>query len=204
MDSADEYPSIEAISHLLPLFQLHFSYFFPLLPPSVETYASSPPHLVNIVCALAARYSPIYAGPRHGGSAVDESSASHTWASKAKEQVSQRLAISDEDMIQTLLMISWYEFGQDRDSVSIPPFSMGFQLKYRVYGCIPVWLCGWDRIWVSLLDVSRWIGADRIGLDTVCDDSVRSPLPDRSPRHRIAGSLLMQDAIMTIGSESIH
>lgn len=50
---------------------------------------------------------------------VDESNtASHTWASKAKEQVSQRLAISDGDMVQTLLMISWYEFGQDRDSVS--------------------------------------------------------------------------------------
>lgn len=120
MDTNGEYPSIDAISHLLPLFQLHFSYFFPLLPPRIESYAASPPHLINAICALAARYSPTYASSRRGGpsGADDENTASHIWASKAKEQVSQRLAISDEDVVQTLLMISWYEFGQDRDSVS--------------------------------------------------------------------------------------
>jgi hypothetical protein len=120
MDPNGEYPSTEAITHLLPLFQLHFSYFFPLLPPSVGSHASSPPHLINIICALAARYSPIYGTQKRAvlGGVEDENTASHTWASKAKEQVSQRLAISDEDLVQTLLMISWYEFGQDRDSVS--------------------------------------------------------------------------------------
>ena len=119
MDPQGEYPSIEAVTHLLPVFHLHFSYFFPLLPPSVESYKSSPAHLINIICALAARYSPIYAGPkRSNGLALEESdTASHTWAMKAKEQVSQQLAISSNAMVQTLLMISWYEFGQDRDSV---------------------------------------------------------------------------------------
>lgn len=120
MDPSDEYPSSEAIAHLLPLFQLHFSYFFPLLPPPVDSYTSAPPYLVNIICALAARYSPIYASSKRTEAQVaeDDSTASYTWASKAKEQVSKRLAISDEDMVQTLLMISWYEFGEDRDSVS--------------------------------------------------------------------------------------
>jgi hypothetical protein len=135
MDAAGEYPSIEAVTHLLPLFQLHFSYFFPLQPPAVEYYTSSPAHLVNIICALAARYSPLYSGSHHGGSMLEESkTAPHSWASKAKEQVSQRLAISDEDTIQTLLMISWYEFGQDRDSVS-RHFGCQSQLTYRAYGC---------------------------------------------------------------------
>jgi hypothetical protein len=127
MDAADEYPSNEAVNHLLPLFQLHFSYFFPLQPPALHAYTSYPPHLVNIICALAARYSPIYSPTRRaGGLTMDEmNTASHTWASKAKEQVSQRLAISDGDMVQTLLMISWYEFGQDRDSVSRLVFVWG-------------------------------------------------------------------------------
>lgn len=120
MDAAGDYPSVEAVKHLLPLFHLHFSYFFPLLPPPVESYTDSPAHLINIICALAARYSPTYAGStRSNGLALEESdNAAHTWASKAKEQVSQHLAISDDSMVQTLLMISWYEFGQDRDSVS--------------------------------------------------------------------------------------
>lgn len=137
MDAADEYPSAEAVNHLLPLFQLHFSYFFPLQPPPLHMYHSSPPHLINIICALAARYSPIYSASRRTGrSVLDESgAASHTWASKAKEQVSQRLAISDGDMVQTLLMISWYEFGQDRDSVSYMMSSHATKLIYRVYGC---------------------------------------------------------------------
>lgn len=127
MDPDGEYPSVEAVNHLLPLFHLHFSYFFPLLPPSVDSYKSSPAHLINAICALAARYSPLYSGSkRSNGLALDESdNASHSWAMKAKEQVSQQLAISNDDMVQTLLMISWYEFGQDRDSVSRP------KIRYR-------------------------------------------------------------------------
>lgn len=153
MDAAGEYPSAEAVNHLLPLFQLHFSYFFPLQPPSVEVYNSSPAHLVNIICALAARYSPKYSVSRPGGGATEDSStAAHTWASKAKEQVSQRLAISDGDMVQTLLMISWYEFGQDRDSVSHRMKFSDYELIYRVYGC--------KRIVQSL--VGR--GTDSIGI----------------------------------------
>ena len=43
--------------------------------------------------------------------------------------------------------------------------------------------------------------ADISGLDSVCYDPAQSPLGDQSPRPRIAGSLLIQDAILTIGSE---
>lgn len=120
IDPAGDFPSLKAVTHLLPIFRLHFSYFFPLLPPDVESYKTSPAHLINIICALAARYSAIYAVlPPSNGLAPEESNlASHAWALKAKEQVSQHLAVSNDDMVQTLLLISWYEFGQDRDSVS--------------------------------------------------------------------------------------
>jgi len=43
--------------------------------------------------------------------------------------------------------------------------------------------------------------ADIEGLDSVCYDPAQSPLGHQSPRPRIAGSLLIQDAILTIGSE---
>lgn len=44
----------------------------------------------------------------------EESSGS--WASKAKEQAGRNLAVSSVEMVQTLLMIAWHEFGGDRDS----------------------------------------------------------------------------------------
>jgi hypothetical protein len=44
-------------------------------------------------------------------------------------------------------------------------------------------------------------GADIAGLDSVCYDPAQSPAGQQSPRPRIAGSLLIQDAILTIGSE---
>lgn len=43
--------------------------------------------------------------------------------------------------------------------------------------------------------------SDVAGLDSVCYDPAQSPLGHQSPRPRIAGSLLIQDAILTIGSE---
>lgn len=120
MDPDGDYPSMNAVTHLLPIFHLHFSYFFPLLQPTVATHRSSPAHLINAMCALAARFSPTYAGSkRPSGLMLEESDApSHTWAIKAKEQVSQNLAVSNDATVQTLLLISWYEFGQDRDTVS--------------------------------------------------------------------------------------
>lgn len=42
-----------------------------------------------------------------------------TWASKAKEQVGKQLAVANLDLVEALLMISWYEFGSDRDGVSV-------------------------------------------------------------------------------------
>ena len=54
---------------------------------------------------------------------VDRSSnpqdgAARFWASKAKEQVLQLLAVASLETVKTLLLIAWYEFGQDRDTVS--------------------------------------------------------------------------------------
>jgi hypothetical protein len=43
--------------------------------------------------------------------------------------------------------------------------------------------------------------AEITGLDSVCYDPAQSPLSHQSPRPRIAGSLLIQDAILTIGSK---
>ena len=40
------------------------------------------------------------------------------WSSQAKEQVNKQLAVSNLDLVEALLLISWYEFGADRDGVS--------------------------------------------------------------------------------------
>ena len=43
---------------------------------------------------------------------------SSSWATKAKEQAGRSLAVSTIELVETLLLISWYEFGGDRDAVS--------------------------------------------------------------------------------------
>ena len=108
----------EALLSLLPLFELHFGYAFPYLRLSVEGYRNNPPHLVNIACALAARYSPIYSHRNDiEGSSNSQDGAARCWASKAKDQVLQVLAVASLETVKTLLLIAWYEFGQDRDTV---------------------------------------------------------------------------------------
>ena len=75
------------------------------------------------MCALAARYSHIYNQKRDNATPAaeeltDARSAMETWSSKAKEQVNRQLAVANLDLVEALLMISWYEFGADRDGVS--------------------------------------------------------------------------------------
>lgn len=41
------------------------------------------------------------------------------WATKGKEQAGKQLAVSSPDLVTTLLLISWFEFGADRDGVSL-------------------------------------------------------------------------------------
>jgi hypothetical protein len=130
------------MTHLIPLFHEHFAYAFPsitlLLSITGDNYAKRPAHLINAICAVVARYSPRYApqtraqttspavatskipGSRHveGEGEGESASAAHTWATCAKQQVSLQLAVPSLEMVETLLLLSWYEFGQDRDSVS--------------------------------------------------------------------------------------
>lgn len=106
--------SQSAILELIPLFHLHFSYAFPSIRISTSSYRQSAPHLINAICAITSRYSTF-----HRQSEESAESAAHTWATKAKEQVSLQLAVPSLDTVETLLILAWVEFGQDRDSVSL-------------------------------------------------------------------------------------
>lgn len=81
------------------------------------------PSLLNMICALAARYSPIHGGtiPKQGiGNEpkveLEWEESSSSWATKAKEQAGRSLAVSSVEMVETLLLIAWHEFGGDRDA----------------------------------------------------------------------------------------
>jgi hypothetical protein len=86
---------------------------------TTSTYRQYAPQLINAMCALSARYSTFHP---HSSRAYDgndeESSAAHVWSIKAKQQVSLQLAVPSLDTVETLLILAWNEFGQDRDSVS--------------------------------------------------------------------------------------
>ncbi|WVQ99144.1 hypothetical protein IAU59_006276 [Kwoniella sp. CBS 9459] len=187
LDEEEEYPHIEALRHLIPLFIQHFSYFFPFLRFSPSDFEPAqrdkPPYLLNIACALAARYSATY-GRRSletdnpsGVPSIPTAAASHVWASKAKEQVSGNLGYSSAHMVETLLLISWYEFGQDRDGGLWMYSGMGLRM-----------------------------GQD-LGLDSLVKQSQDGVLPgastmdgDEMEAWRLHCSLMMMDAIMTIGT----
>jgi hypothetical protein len=118
--------NIDHLTHLVPIFYSHFGYLFsylrlPVEPVTLLTLSNYHAPLLNIVCALAARYSPRYGvtvvrGDSPAGNTWEDLSCQ--WATKAKEQAGMELAISSDEMVQTLLLISWYEFGGDRDGVS--------------------------------------------------------------------------------------
>ena len=64
---------------------------------------------------MSARYSTFHRPVSDDSPAA--ASAAHTWSTKAKQQVSLQLAVPSLDTVETLLILSWVEFGQDRDSV---------------------------------------------------------------------------------------
>ncbi|OXH32873.1 hypothetical protein J008_03143 [Cryptococcus neoformans] len=173
MASDGESPSINALKQLLPIFKLHFSYFFPFIDLSVDDQGlllSRPPsHLLNIVCALATRHSHVYGMQSLLGGA-DIGSPREIWASKAKGQVPRNLAVASIEMVQTLLLISWYEFSQDRDG----------------------------GLWMYSGMALR-MGQD-LGLDTFKNQTPSSDNPDQDAHQSLRCALFMMDAIMTIGT----
>ncbi|XAO26717.1 hypothetical protein I312_105557 [Cryptococcus bacillisporus CA1280] len=173
MASDGESPSIDALKELLPVFRLHFGYFFPFLDLSIDDQgflaSCPPPHLLNIVCALAARYSQVY-GMQPILGCADTGSPREIWASKAKGQVARNLAVASIEMVQTLLLISWYEFSQDRDG----------------------------GLWMYSGMALR-MGQD-LGLDTFENQTPSSDNPDQDAHQSLRCALFMMDAIMSIGT----
>ncbi|WVR07284.1 hypothetical protein IAU60_004325 [Kwoniella sp. DSM 27419] len=183
MDDNLEYPHPTAFVHLWPIFVEHFAYFFPFLRFDLTQlegeYQRQPSHLLNIICGLAARYSPLY---HREATATDpfphQNAASHIWASKAKEQISRDLSFSSAPMVSTLILISWYEFARDRDGGLWMYSGMGLRM-----------------------------GQD-LGLDSLAQQSLSGGTPfvigsegnDELDAWRLHCSLLMMDAIMTIGT----
>ncbi|KAG7527766.1 hypothetical protein FFLO_06608 [Filobasidium floriforme] len=167
-------PHPTAIDHLCPIFRSGFLYFFPLCQSLDENSGldRQPSYIQNIVCALAARFSPTYS-PSTPADRGPFASAADVWSSTAKEQVNRQLAVANLDLVEALLMISWYEFSADRDGVSFRYSGMAFRMAQDL---------GLDRQWDA-------------GQDSIRDGS--GPV-DRSLRLHLA--LCMMDAIMTIGT----
>ena len=111
------------------------------------------PILLNAICAISARYSPKHAleTPNEGGllgTSWTSNQASRAaaysgdvFAQKAKSQALKVLAVSDLDVCAALLILSWNEFGCDRDAVSLSEnpdrMTADDNLSSRVYGCKP-------------------------------------------------------------------
>jgi hypothetical protein len=141
----------------LPIFEQHFGYFFcfisvPTLREKIRNEEASP-ILLNAICAISARYS-----QKYGHEVFDDNDGRPTsvpappeqmsrnaaysgdvFAQKAKSQALKVLAVSDLDVCAALLMLSWNEFGCDRDAVSVVPLESESALtgifRFRVYGC---------------------------------------------------------------------
>lgn len=175
-----------------------------------------PPHLLNIVCALAARYSQVYGMQPILGSA-DAGSPREIWASKAKGQVARNLAVASIEMVQTLLLISWYEFSQDRDGVRCPhgtryrslmkagsmdvSFPTGIVRGLIQFKGIQAWRCEWVRTLVRRSMPSQILPTDIFpGLDTFENQTPSSDNPDQDAHQSLRCALFMMDAIMSIGS----
>lgn len=90
------------------------------------------PILLNAICAISARYSRNYAlqtpPDPETQTSIPSRAQHHTarataysgdvFAQKAKSQALKVLAVSDLDVCAALMILSWNEFGCDRDTVS--------------------------------------------------------------------------------------
>ncbi|KAK4689331.1 hypothetical protein P7C73_g782, partial [Tremellales sp. Uapishka_1] len=193
----NQYPDLEVMQRLLPIFKLHYGYFFPFVQLSIIDQhlhpVDTPPYLVNIACALAARYSTLYGGQPNGAVETESAPLATRLANKAKEQATKKLAVASWEMVTTLLLISWYEFGQDRDGVSL------FDLQ-------PAFGPNFSQL---VLTTSRYSGmglrmGQDMGLDTLDDDAHLSSdtaiRPVNQHRFQLHCALRMMDAILTIGT----
>ncbi|OCF40432.1 hypothetical protein I317_05735 [Kwoniella heveanensis CBS 569] len=205
MDKGEEFPHVEALKHLIPIFVQHFGYFFPFLrfsPTDLDSdEREKPAYLLNMICAVAARYSPTYGRKSREADnfqslpSIPTAAAAHVWASKAKEQVSSNLGFSSAHMVETLLLISWYEFGQDRDGGLWMYSGMGLRMGqdlgelHRGYG-------------VPMTQMIHCAGLDSL-VKQSRDDAEPAPSTmdgDEIEAWRLHCSLMMMDAIMTIGT----
>lgn len=107
-------PNADILDHLLDIFFAYYGSHFPFYErdkflASVEN-KSVPAVLLNSMCALAARFSthshvhrnPIYL-------------CGEMFGDRAKQLVIVLLAVPSYDLVASLLMLSWYEFGCNRD-----------------------------------------------------------------------------------------
>ena len=69
---------------------------------------------------------------------ASQDGAARCWASKAKEQVLQLLAVASIDTVKTLLLMAWYEFGQDRDTASSDLFAVMRPVDESIKGLVDV------------------------------------------------------------------
>jgi hypothetical protein len=129
--------SAATLQELLPIFEQRFGYFFcfisiPRLQDKIANEEASP-ILLNAICAVSARYSKSYASqtpaePEMESYPTSARNQHHTnrataysgdvFAQKAKTQALKVLSVSDLDVCSALLILSWNEFGCDRDTVS--------------------------------------------------------------------------------------
>jgi hypothetical protein len=91
------------------------------------------PILLNAICAISARYSKNYATQTPADSEMESNPVASltqhytsrataysgdVFAQKAKSQALKVLSVSDLDVCAALMILSWNEFGCDRDTVS--------------------------------------------------------------------------------------
>lgn len=107
-------PNVDILEHLLAIFFAYYGSHFPFYErdkflTSVRS-KNAPAVLLNSMCALAARFSthpqvhrnPIYL-------------SGEMFGDRAKQLVIVLLSIPSYDLVASLLMLSWYEFGCNRD-----------------------------------------------------------------------------------------
>ncbi|KAJ9093838.1 hypothetical protein QFC21_006209 [Naganishia friedmannii] len=135
-DATGEVPNAAALQELLPIFEQRFGYFFCFisvarLQEKIRNEEASP-ILLNAICAISARYSRDYASQTPGDNPEMQTSSTSwsrqhntgrataysgdVFAQKAKSQALKVLAVSDLDVCAALMILSWNEFGCDRDT----------------------------------------------------------------------------------------
>jgi hypothetical protein len=129
-DEVEMVPDAEILVQLLPIFFDFFDSHFPFYKKDrfieLARQKSVPVVLLNSMCALTSRFSnhpriqrdPIYL-------------CGELFGNKAKQIIVVLLAVPSYDLVGSLLMLSWYEFGC---------------IEMLASGCTQVWLSGWRKI----------------------------------------------------------